>query len=99
MHSPKSLLFNDISKWIKKGDPNFEVTMSSFDGADICELVGVYILYVLRKKYGKERVGLCRDNTLVNFKLKKVGDMLLRSLNKEFYLNISSKTTSKLSIF
>ena len=67
MHSPKSLLFNDTSKWIKKGDPNFEVTMSSFDGADICELVGVYILYVLRKKYGKERVGLCRDNTLVCF--------------------------------
>ena len=83
MHSSKSLLFNDTSVFIKReGDPDFKVTMGSFDGTEICEIVGVYILNVLREKYGKERVGLCRDNSLVNFKLKKLGSMLLRSLNK-----------------
>ena len=83
MNSSKSLLFNDTSVFIKReGDPVFKVTMGSFAGKEICEIVGVYILNVLREKYGKERVGLCRDNSLVNFKLKKLGSMLLRSLNK-----------------
>ena len=32
--------------WIKKGDnPYFDVTMGSYDGAEICELVGLYLLY------------------------------------------------------
>ena len=81
MHSSKSLLFNDISVFIKtEGDPDFKVTMGSFAGKEICEIVGVYILNVLREKYGKERVGLFRDNSLVNFKLKKLRSTL-RSLN------------------
>lgn len=41
--------------------------MDSFDGAEICELVGAYILNVLGKKYGKERVGFYRDNCLACF--------------------------------
>ena len=51
----KSLLFNTTSVWIKR---EFDFTMGSFDGAQICELVGVYILNVIGKRYGKERVDL-----------------------------------------
>ena len=55
MHSCKSLLFNNTSVWIKReGDPDFDVTMGSFDGTETCERVGVYILNVLGEKYGKE---------------------------------------------
>ena len=51
MHSRKSLLFNNTSVWIKREcDPDFDVTMGSFAGADICELVGVYILNVLEER-------------------------------------------------
>ena len=32
--------------------------MGSYDGAEICELLGLYILYVLVEKYGKDRIGL-----------------------------------------
>ena len=33
--------------WIKKnGDPDFEVTLGSFDGAELCELVGLHILHI-----------------------------------------------------
>ena len=51
VHSRKSLLFNSNNIWIKKGsDPYFDLTMGSYDGAEICELVGLYILQVLGEK-------------------------------------------------
>ena len=37
--SRKSLLFNDTTVQIKRGDPDFDVTMGSIDGVEICELV------------------------------------------------------------
>ena len=43
----------------------FDVTMGSFDGAEVCELIGLYILNILSDKYGKNNVGLYRDDGLV----------------------------------
>jgi hypothetical protein len=39
----------------------FDVTMGSYDGAEICELVGLFILSKLEAKFGKNQVGLYRD--------------------------------------
>ena len=36
------MLFDSKGTWIKKDDNLFDVTMGSFDGAEICELVGLY---------------------------------------------------------
>ena len=69
IHSRKPLLFNKRDIWIKKnGDPDFEVTMRNFDGAELCKLVSSYILQILGEKYGKHRIdcdhGLtCFENT------------------------------------
>ena len=50
MHCRKSLLFNNSEIWIKKeGSKDFDVTMGSFDCAEICYLVDVCILYILRR--------------------------------------------------
>ena len=38
--------------------------MGSYDGAEICELVGLYLLEKLSKRIGKERIGLYRDDGL-----------------------------------
>ena len=58
----KSLLFNNTNIWIKKnGDPDFDVTMGSFDPAELCELVGLYILQTLCEKYRKHKIGLSHD--------------------------------------
>ena len=55
MHCRKSLLFNNSDIWIKKdGNKDFDVTMGSFDGAEIFKLVDLYILYILSTKYGKD---------------------------------------------
>ena len=68
MYSRKSLLFDNTDIWIKKnGDTDFDVTMGSFDCADLCELVRLYILHILGEKYGKHRIGLCRDDGLACF--------------------------------
>ena len=44
MHSRKTLLFWQDSTWVKKeGDEDFDIPMGCYDGAEICELVGIYI--------------------------------------------------------
>ena len=42
---------------------HFDVTMASYDGAETCELVGVYILHQITEKYGNQ-FGLYRDDGL-----------------------------------
>ena len=47
MHCRKSLLFNNSDIWIEDSNKDFDVTIGRFDGTDICELVGLYILHIL----------------------------------------------------
>ena len=42
--------------------------MGSFDGAEVCELVGLYLLDKLSKLLGKDNVGLYRDDGLTAVK-------------------------------
>ena len=68
MHYRKSLLFKNTDIWIKKEDnKDFDVTMGSFDGAEVCELVGLYILHILSTKYGKNLNGIYRVDGLACF--------------------------------
>ena len=39
-HARKSLLFSGDAEWMKKNGDLFDVTMGSYDGAEVCELVG-----------------------------------------------------------
>ena len=41
--------------------------MGSFDGAELRELVGLYILHIFGKKYGKHRINLNGDEGLYCF--------------------------------
>ena len=44
--------------------------MEAYDGVEVCELVGNYLLYELSKLYEKNDIGLYLDNRLVVFKNK-----------------------------
>ena len=69
MHCRKSLLFDNETAWTKKNHSNmFDVTMGSFDRAEVCELIGLFLLDNLSKKYGKNNVGLYRDDGLAPLK-------------------------------
>ena len=66
MHYRRSLLFDNETAWTKKNHSSmFDVTMGSFDGAEVCELIGLFLLNNLSEKYGKNNVGLYRDDGLV----------------------------------
>ena len=74
---PKSLLFFNDEAWKKKDtDSSFDVTMGSFDGAELCELIGIYIQSLLTDSIElitKENIGLYRDDGLI----------LLRNINSQ----------------
>ena len=63
----KSLLFNKDQAWVKKEGNTFDVTMGAYDGAEVCELIGTYILQQLSPKYNKKDIGLYRDDGLAIF--------------------------------
>ncbi len=62
------------------------VTMGSYDGAEICELVGLFILNKLGQKFGKENIGLYRDDGLAIMKSKsaRLADKTRKELRKCF---------------
>ena len=53
---------------MKKDSGLFHVTMSAYNGAQICELVGTFFLYKLSLKYNKNDIDLYRDDGLAIFK-------------------------------
>ena len=65
-HCCKTLLYYDDSIWIKKGaSGNFDTPMGSFDGAEICELVGCLLLYNINYIVDPYSHGLYRDDGLI----------------------------------
>ena len=59
MHSRKILLLWQDSTWDKEeGDEDFDIPMGCYDGAEICELVGIYIQNKLCKLKNKKDFGL-----------------------------------------
>ena len=106
MHSRKSLLFADNKHWVKKeGDPDFDVTMGSYDGAELCELVGLYILYRLGQRFGVKRSGVYRDDGLSCFenitshKADSIRKDMIQMFNDEFKLKITISANLKIIHF
>ena len=58
-------MFRDGNAWVKKGgNALFDVTMGTYDGAEVCELVGLYLLSELAPLVSTKNVGLYRDDGL-----------------------------------
>ena len=102
----KSLLFNNTNIWIKKeGNKDFDVTMGSFDGAEVYELVVLYILYILSTKYGKNFNGIYRDDGLACFENvnalqeDRIRKDFIHIFRKEFQLSIVCETNLKIVNF
>ena len=65
-HCRKTVLFHDNELWVKKGsNGNFDVSQGSYDGAEICELVGILLLHKLNKIIDPGYHGLYRDDGLI----------------------------------
>ena len=64
----KALLYSEGQPWTKRGEQAFDIPMGSFDGAECCEAVGLYLLHLLQET-GVD-LGLYRDDLLGVTKLK-----------------------------
>ena len=62
------MLFNLEQAWKKKESSScFDVTMGSYDGVELCRLIGIFMQSVLQDIINKEAMGLYRDDGLIVF--------------------------------
>ena len=66
-HARKSLLFSGEDTWIKN-DGLFDVTMGAYDGAEVCELIGLHLLNQVKEFLPYLDFGLYRDDALSAYK-------------------------------
>ena len=107
LHARKSLLFDKSHVWIKKEGGLFDVTMGAYDGAEICELVGTYLLHIISQKYDKNNIGLYRDDGLgvfsntsgpQNERIKKDFVKIFREKGLEIIIKCNLKVTDYLDV-
>ena len=77
----KSLLYYIDKRWVKKGERNFDISMDAYDGAEVCELIGIFMLSLLSKHINKNHIGLYRDDGLAI--LKNTSDPEAEKLKKK----------------
>ena len=100
MQARRTLLFNNGEPWIiKVGNEEFDVPMGCFDGAEICEMVEIYILYQLKNVIRKENAGLYRDDGLGI--LRNLSGREVESLRKriiKIFKDCGLKITTKINL-
>ena len=104
-HARKSLLYNEGEPWIKKQSNSFDVTMGSYDGAEVCELIGIFMLSLIGNKYNPNNIGLYRDDGLAVFKntsgpqsekIKKTFQRMLKNKGLDIIINCNMKIVNYL---
>ena len=81
-HPTKSLFYYNNKPWVKQGESNVDVTMGAYNGVQVCELIGIFMLPLLSKYINKNQIGLYRDARLAN--LKNNSDPKEEKLKKKF---------------
>ena len=105
MHACKSVLFDKNGAWIKRNsDELFDIGMGSYHGAEICELVGLFILSKLPAVFEADCFGLYRDDGLAV--VKNLSDQCTDNIRKRLVelfktenLDITVETNLKITDF
>ena len=69
-HAQTSLLSHSNQPWIKRDSDSetFDVTMGAYNGTEMFELVGVFMLPLLSKRFSSNNIVLYRDEGLSVFR-------------------------------
>ena len=101
MNARRTILFDGEDVWIKKTDGGYDVSMGSFDGAECCELVGLFLLsrMIQQEIFQPEEVILYRDDGLSAIEgnghvLDSIRKRLI-ALFKSYGLNITCESNLK----
>ena len=106
-HARKSLLFCNEKSWMKREGNLFDVTMGAYDGAEVSELVGIFMLNKISEKYNKNDLALYRDDGLVVFKnvsgpeserIKKIFQSLFKKYGLGIIIECNKKVVDYLDI-
>ena len=103
MKSRKSFLYTGDTPWVKKGEKNFDVGMGAFDGAECCDLIGLFLLDQITNRIKEIESGLYRDDGLAVAEttprnLEKLRQKIVKIMN-EFGLKITSTANQKVVQF
>ena len=83
-HTRNSILSHDGSIWAKKGEMNFDVAQGSWDGAEVTDLVGLYLLSKMQH-LEEMNYGLYRDDMLAVTELHgKAAEGLKQKISRVF---------------
>ena len=85
----------------------FDVTMGACDGAEVCELVSIFMLNKISEKYDKNDIGLYRDDGLAVFKniscpeserIKKNFQLIFKKYGLEIIIECNKKVVDFLDV-
>ena len=84
MHSRQALLFTQDERgrktaWTKKNS-TFDVTMGAPDGAEVCELVGLFLLNEVKQNFPELNFGLYRDDGLAEH--RRIGGRQMEAMRQ-----------------
>ena len=106
-HDRKSLSFSNEKPWMKREGNLSDVTMGAYDGAEVSELIGIFMLNKISEKYNKNDTGLYRDDGLAVFKnisgpeserIKKNFQSLFRKYGLEIITECNKKVVDYLDV-
>lgn len=63
-HTGKSIPYNRVEPWIKKQSNHFGVTVESNKGAELCELIGIFLLILIGSRYNPNIISRLYNNFL-----------------------------------
>ena len=86
---------------MKKDSGLYDITMGTYDKAEVCELVGTFFLYRFSLKQNKNKTGLYRDDGLAIFKnvrgpKSEIVKKYIQKLFKENELDIVTQCKMKM---
>ena len=101
LHTKMSILISGGDVWVKKGQDPFDVGMGSYDGAEVCDLVGLFLLSKLADL--PMEGGLYRDDALfvTSLKSKENNRVVerIKMIMQENGLEIKAKCNAKVANF
>ena len=81
--------------------------MGSYNGAEVCELIGIFMLSLIGNKYNRNNIGLYRDDGLTVFKdtsgpqsekIKKIFQKMFKNKGLEIIINCNMKIVNYLML-
>ena len=98
LHCRKTFLYFQDECWVKKENSQFDVSMGSLDSAEICELVGLFLLSKMEELIPQQQLGLYRDDGLAVVNLPGPETERLRKRVIKLFANYNLKITTEVNI-